>query len=208
MPPEDDLEEVLPRLLGQVLDAHVVDNEQFGLQILRQRPILPGEGLIRHQFPHQIEDRAVQHIKPQPNRLVAESLDQMTFSHARRAEQEDIPGLADEVTRRQFVDPVPLDARIKRPVEPLERLEFPEAGGSGSPFELTLIPDVELILNEQFQEFLMAQTVALGLLHSNFQARGKARKPKLFEHRFESVLHNFRLRLKNVNIHHEEHPSW
>lgn len=181
MTPQDDLKEIFARLLGQMLDAHVIDDQQIGLEVFRQDSILTGEGLIRHQLPHQVEDRTIQDRKAQPNCLGAQGLNQMAFAHARRTDEEDIARLTDEVARRQFIESVPFDARVEGPVEVFERLEFSKTGDLGSPFELPLIAEVQFIPNEQLQEFLMAQPIARCLLESDLQTRSKSRKSELFE---------------------------
>lgn len=120
----------------------------------------------------------------------------MTFAYAGRTDEKKIARLADEVPRRQFIETVPFDVRVERPVKVFERLHFPEAGDPGSPFDLVLIPEVQFILNEQLQEFLVAQAIAFRFLQPDFQTRSQSRKPKLPEHRFEIFRHGFCLLLK------------
>jgi hypothetical protein len=63
--PQNNFKEIFARLFGQVLDTHVVDDQQIGFEVFRQNPILSGEGLIRHQLPYQIEDRTIQNCTRQ-----------------------------------------------------------------------------------------------------------------------------------------------
>jgi len=42
-PSQDDLEEALAGTLGQLFDAHVIDDQKVRLQILGQHFVLPGE---------------------------------------------------------------------------------------------------------------------------------------------------------------------
>jgi hypothetical protein len=63
-----------------LLHAHVVDDEQVGLEVLGEDFVVAGEGLVVKEVAHNIEDRAVQDQAALLDGLVAERLDEMTFT--------------------------------------------------------------------------------------------------------------------------------
>ena len=57
--PEDDLKEQLAGASGELLDTHVVDDEQIGFELPGELAIFERSGLLVGQIADQIEDRAV-----------------------------------------------------------------------------------------------------------------------------------------------------
>jgi hypothetical protein len=50
----------------------------------------------------------------------------------------------------------------------------PKVGGFGSPLQVALMPDIQFILEDQFQELLMAKPVGRGFLKADIQGLGQA----------------------------------
>jgi hypothetical protein len=47
---------VLSGVLGQLLEAHVVDDQEIGLEVMAQEPVLLIEGLVLQEVADEIED--------------------------------------------------------------------------------------------------------------------------------------------------------
>ena len=61
MPPHDDLEQEFARAFRQVLDSHIVQNQQVRLQVLRHHAVVIVEGFVVEQIADSVEDAAVEH---------------------------------------------------------------------------------------------------------------------------------------------------
>ena len=59
--PHDDLEQHFAGAAGQLLHAHVIDDQQVGLQIPREHFVVFAEHLVVQEVAHHIEDRTIQH---------------------------------------------------------------------------------------------------------------------------------------------------
>ena len=91
-----------PECLGQLLQPHVVNDDQVGLQVSAQGLVLLVEGFVLHEVAHQIEDGAVEHQEVLADGFVADGLGQMGFADAGRAEEQHILGFADELAGGQI----------------------------------------------------------------------------------------------------------
>ena len=91
----------------QRLDAHVVDYQQVRFEIFIHDFILPGEGFITHEVANHIEDRPVFYRVPSLDRLVTDGLCDVTFTHAGRADQQNISALTNELTGREIIHRFP-----------------------------------------------------------------------------------------------------
>jgi len=97
----------------------------------------------------------------------------------------------DELAGRQVVDLLPLDRWVEIPTEILERLHrLPEGRHLHPPSDHPILPDVELVLEHELEELLVAEAVPPGLLEPNVQRLGRAGEPELPEGRRHLVLHD------------------
>jgi hypothetical protein len=117
-------------VLGQLLARKVLDDEEVGLQVLAQRQLLFLESLLGDQIPDQVEDRAAQDSVALLDGLVADGPGAVRFSQARSSQEDGTRGLADKLAARQVVDLLSWDQGIKVPVEGVQGLRHPEAGGT------------------------------------------------------------------------------
>ncbi len=102
-----------PECLGQLLQSHVVDDDEIRLQVFAQGLVLLVEGFVFHEVAHQIEDGTVEHFWPVDG-LVADGLGQMGFADAGRAEEQHVFGFADEAAGGQFEDLLSVMEGLKR----------------------------------------------------------------------------------------------
>ena len=127
VPAHDDLEEVLPSMFGQLLESHIIDDEQIGFEVMAQGFVPLLQGLLGEEVGHHIKDGAVTHHEALFDGFIADGLGEMGFADAGRADEEHIGALADEVAGGQFVDVFPRYGAVKPPVKVLQRFEFGEA---------------------------------------------------------------------------------
>jgi len=120
---------------------------------------------------------------------MADGLDQMTFSNARRPQQQHVLAFLDEAAGGQVEDLLPLDRRIELPVEVFERAHLAEAGGFHTPLNQPVLPDRQFILQDQFQELGVGEVVAGGLLQPDLQRLRQPREPELLEGGVHGVFH-------------------
>ena len=93
-----------PGPLGQLLHAHVVDDQQVGLEIAGQDLLLAAERFVVQEVADHVEDRTVQHDEAALDRLIADRLDEEALAHAGRSEEQHVAAFADEPARRQVED--------------------------------------------------------------------------------------------------------
>jgi len=80
-----------------------------------------------------------------------------------------IAALPDELSAGQLIKLLPLDRRIERPVEVVEGFLIAEAGRLFALINQALLPDVEFILKDQFQELFVRQLMRTSFLQAQFQ---------------------------------------
>jgi len=68
------------------------------------------------------------------------------------------------VAGREFVDFHARDRRVETPVEVIEALQCGEFGGGGAARDLALLPHVDLVVQDQLQEFGMMEPAGGGFL--------------------------------------------
>jgi hypothetical protein len=120
---QDDLEQAFTGAFWQLLHTHVINDEQIGLEILRQHFVAIAEQLVVEEVADQIEDGAVQDQEARFDGVVAERLGQKTFSHAGRTQEQNVATVSDELTRRQLEDRLFGDRCVEAPIELIERLD-------------------------------------------------------------------------------------
>ena len=80
IPAHDDFKQVLAGTFGQLLDAHIIDNQKIGLEIFGHDVLLAGERFIMQEVSDRIEDGAISNCKIALDGLVSNRLDQVTFA--------------------------------------------------------------------------------------------------------------------------------
>jgi hypothetical protein len=85
------------------------------------------------------------------------------------------------VSSGQLVDVLAGDGRIEARVEVLEAPERGELGGDGAAGDLALLADVELVLQDQFEELAVGEPVRGGFLQPQRERLGECRQPQLLE---------------------------
>ena len=113
------------------------------------------------------------------DRQITDRLDEERLAGARRSQEQDVAGFADEAAGGQVEDLLAWDRRVERPVEVIERLEFAELGPLHTAFDLSLIADQQLVLQDQLQELGMAQLVTGRFLQPDVQGFGQPRQAQL-----------------------------
>ena len=90
----DDFQQVFAGVFGQLLQSHVIDDDEVGFQVFAQRL---SRWLKASSFRNdQIEDGTVEHQKVLTDGLVTNGLGQMGFADARWTEEQHIFGFADK----------------------------------------------------------------------------------------------------------------
>lgn len=113
----DHFQQILPRGLGQGFEAHVVDDDQVGLEVAAQGFVLLFEGFGFEEVADQVEDRAVEHFLALLDGFVAQRLGQMGFADAGWAEEQQVLPLAQILAGGQFEELRPADGGVELPVE-------------------------------------------------------------------------------------------
>jgi hypothetical protein len=81
----DDLEQVLSGVLGQLLESHVVDDQEIGLEVVAQEPVFLIEGLVLQEVADEIEDGGISHEQVALDGLVADRLGEVGLAEAQAA---------------------------------------------------------------------------------------------------------------------------
>jgi hypothetical protein len=170
-----------PECLGSCFSPIVVNDDQVGLQVFAHGALLLVERLVFEEVPHQIEDGAVEDVEVHLDGLVTDGLGQMRFADAGRAEEQHILGFADELAAGQVKNLLFVNGGIEAPIKVFERFEGVEVGGLGAAFQLTLLPDVEFVLQDEFQKLGVAQTVGGGFLEPDAQGLAQAGEAEFFQ---------------------------
>ena len=134
----DDFQQVFARVFGQLFEAHVVNDDQIGLEVFAHGAFLLVEGFVFEEVAHQIENGAVEHLKVHLDGLVTDGLGQMGFADAGRADEQHVLGFADELAGGQIKNLFFVNGGVEAPVEVLQRFEGVEVGGLGAAFHLAL----------------------------------------------------------------------
>lgn len=185
----DDLQEHFSGFGRQDFEPHVIDEQQIGFEIAGQGAIQLGRGLIGLKFPNHVEDRPVENLEAGFNGMVADGLSQVALTQTRRPDQQHVTALADELAGSQVVDLLAFDGRIEGPVKVFEGFGIAEGGGFGPFGDQTLMPDVEFILKDQFEELFMGQLMGAGFLQAQLQAGQEAGETQLTGVLHEVLVH-------------------
>ena len=98
-----------------------------------------------------------------------------------RIVEQHVLGFADEPTGGQIENLFLVDGRIEAPVEVVQRFQVAEVRQFGVAFHLPLLPDVEFILTDQFEELSVAQPIGGGFLQPHVEGLDQAGEPELFQ---------------------------
>jgi hypothetical protein len=177
----DDFQEVLAGVFGELLEAHVIDDEQIGFEILTQPAVALGERFFGEEIGDQIEDRPIAHEEALLDRFVADRLRQVGLADAGGADEEHVGGLADKVPGRQLVELLARDRGIEPPIEVLKAFERGKLGGDGATRDFALFADVDLVVEDQLQELAMREPVGRGFLEPDGEGLAEAREAQLLE---------------------------
>ena len=128
----DNLEPILAGLLGQFLDAQVVDYQQIDFEMTVHGPDAVAEVPGPDQFAAGIEDRAIEHGEPDPGRLMTDGLYQVRLADSRRTQDEQVGSLSYEAAAGQIHDLTSFDGGVEPEVEILQAFELPKAGSLDS----------------------------------------------------------------------------
>ena len=176
----NDFQQVFAGVFGQLFEAHVVNDDQVGLEVFAHGAFLLVERLIFEEVPDQIKNGAVEDMEVHLDGLVTDGLGQMGFANAGRAEEQHILAFADELAAGQFKNLLFVNGGVEAPVEVLQRFEGVEVGGLGAAFHLTLLPDVEFVLEDEFQKLGVTETIGGGFLEPDAQGLAQAGEAELF----------------------------
>jgi len=174
VPPHDDLEQRFSAPLRQVFHAHVVHDQQIGLQVAGQHLLLAVEGLVVQEVADDIEDRAIENDEALLDRLKTDGLRQEGFPGPRRPYEQHVPCFSDKSAGGQIEDSLPRNRGIETEVELIQRLELSEIGRPHAAFDLSFGADQQFILQDQLQELAVRQVVAGRFLQADIQCLSQA----------------------------------
>ena len=93
----------------------------------------------------------------------------MAFAQSGRPDEQDVAPLADELAGGQFIDLLTTNAGVEAPVKVLQAFGVAETGQLAAFVQQPLAADIQLVLQDQFQELRVGQLVGLGLLQAQVQ---------------------------------------
>ena len=161
-----------PDCFGQLLHAHVVDDQQVRLEVPGQHLVLARQGFVVQEVADHVEDRAVQHDEALLDGLVAEGLGQEALADARRPDQQHVAGLADEAAGGQVEDLLRLIDGLNDQSKSSSGFSSRKLGRLDAALDLPLLADQQLVLQDQLQELGMVELVAGGFLQADVRATG------------------------------------
>ena len=80
-----------------------------------------------------------------------------------------------------------MDGGVEAPVEVIKRFQVTEVRQIGVPRHQALLPDVQFVLTDEFEELGMAQTIGGGFLQAHVQGLAEAGETELFQGGGEGV---------------------
>jgi hypothetical protein len=93
----------------------------------------------------------------------------VALSDTRRAEHDRIAALAHEATGRQVVDLLLLDRAVEVEIKILQRLGLAEPRRFDVPLDLSLVAHGQLVVQHQFQELGVTQSIGGCLLQAHVE---------------------------------------
>ena len=80
-----------------------------------------------------------------------------------------------------------VDGGVETPVKVIQRFQVAKVRQFGVPVHLALLPDVEFVLTEEFEELGMAQPIGGGFLQAHVERLDQAGEPELFQCGLEGI---------------------
>jgi len=191
MPTHDDLQQRFGSFGREALHAEVIQAQQVGLQVPRQRPARIGRSRVGLQLAHQFEDRAVQHLEVGPEGRITDGLGDVALAKTRGPQQEHVAAFAHELRRGQLEDLGPVDLRIELPVEVLQGLKVRELRELLASLQAAVAPDVEFVLEKQFEELPVGDAMGGRLVEAQFEAGSQSGQAELATGVLEWIRHGF-----------------
>jgi hypothetical protein len=179
-----------------LLHAHVVDDEQIGLEITGEDLVVAGEGFVVEEVANDVEDGAIEDGATLLDDMKAKGLDDVAFADAGRSEEENVAVLAEEASGGEVEDLLPGELRIEGPVEGVEGFEIAEAGGVDATLDLSIGANEEFVLEKEFEEVGVAEAIGLGFMQADIETLGQSGEAELAEGGGESIVHGMVSRLK------------
>jgi len=102
-------------------------------------------------------------------------------------DEQDIALRADKVAGRQLVDLLARDRRIEAPIKLIERLEAVGVGDLHSTLDLSLLPDVDLVLQDEGQKLFGCESIGRGFLQPHRQRLAQSGESELMQELMEFV---------------------
>ena len=115
----------------------------------------------------------------------------MTLPKAGRPQQEHIAPFTNELRRGQLEDLGPVDLRIELPVEVLQGLKVRELRELLASLQAAVAPDVEFVLEKQFEELPVGDAMGGRLVEAQFEASGQSGQAELAAGVLEWIRHGF-----------------
>jgi len=165
----DDLEEVFTAPLGQLLHAHVVDDQEIGTQVAGKCGVVIAEGFFVEEVSYDVEDGAIEDGSALLDGGVADRLGEMGLAGAWRAHEEDIAGVVEELAGGQLEELLARQGSIELPIELIEGLEVAEAGELGTAVDPAMITDSDFVLKDEFKELEVAEAACLRFLNPDIE---------------------------------------
>jgi len=169
VPSHDDLEEVFTASLGELLHAHVVDDEEIGSEVSSEDGIVMIDGFFVEEVADEIEDGSVEGGSALLDGGIADGLREMGLAGSWWSDEEDVSGLVEELAGGEFKKLPSWEGRIEVPVELIDGLEVSKQGELGSAVELSVVAGDDFVLEDELEELEVAQSAGVGFLESDVE---------------------------------------
>ena len=170
-----------------MFDAHVVDDKQVTFEVSLERLGV----VLQFQFEQlgdHIEDRTIEDGFAALDQFVTEGLSQVTFTHARWADEEQVVLFIQEAPGGQLVDPGSVDL-VEAEVEALQAALIAESRGFDTALYGALLSQVDFVLEESFEEGFMGQLMPPGFLQAQLQVLDHPAEAEFSEVLFDRFIH-------------------
>jgi hypothetical protein len=152
----DDLEEIFPAVLGELLHAHVVDDEEIGSEVARERGVVVLDGFFVEEVANDIEDGSVEHGSALLDGGVADGLGDVGLAGSWWSHEENVAGVVEELASGEFEEVPSWERGVEVPVELIDGLQVSKLCELGTPVELAVIANSELVLEDELEELNVA----------------------------------------------------
>jgi hypothetical protein len=139
------------------------------------------DGLILQEVPLQIENRGVQHSEAESDSGLPDGLSQLGLADARWAQKEALGMFSEEASGGQLENHFAGNSGVKTSVEVLQTFRMTEGSRLGASPELSLVTDVELILEDEFEELGVGELIGDSFLQPGRQNLAEAGEAEFFE---------------------------